>query len=146
MIEGVKVESLKHFSDERGDLRKMISCESPFFKKFGEVYFSFVNAGVVKGWKKHLKQTQNFAIPVGNIKLVLFDDRESSSTKGKIQEIFIGTDNYQLVQIPTNIWYAFKSVNNEQAMITNCADIPHDPNESMQLDLTTDQIPYATWN
>ena len=120
----------------------MLRSDADFFTDFGEIYFSFINPGVVKGWKKHLKKTQHFAVPVGNIKLVIYDDREDSKTNNKIQEICIGKDEYKLVRIPSRVWYSFKAVGNEKAMIANCTDIPHDPDEAVTLDYLDKSIPY----
>lgn len=142
MIKGVFIKPLKVFSDERGKVMHMLRCDATFFKQFGEIYFSTINPGIIKGWKKHLKMTQHFAVPMGNIKLVIYDDRDNSSTKGEIQEIYIGTENYQLVRIPPLVWYAFKAVGNESALIANCTDLPHDPNEAIATDPFDKKIPY----
>ena len=142
MIEGVLIKPLSVFSDGRGKVMQMLRSDAPFFKHFGEVYFSIVNPGIVKGWKRHLKMTQHFAVPVGNIKLVFYDNRENSSTNGEIQEIFIGTKNYQLVRIPPLVWYSFKAMGSKFALITNCTDLPHDPNEVINIDSFDKRIPY----
>ncbi len=145
MIDGVEVRPLKIFCDERGQVMRMLRSDDPLFKGFGEVYFSVTNPGVVKGWKKHLKMTQHFAVPRGNIKLVLYDGRKVSATCGKVQEVLMGEDNYQLVRIPADIWYGFACVGQSPAMIANCSDIPHDPAESVQVALEDKTVPY-TWD
>ena len=76
MLEGVIITNLKQFYDDRGSVLHMINKNSESFKAFGEVYFSEIFPRCVKAWKKHKIQTQNFVVPVGNIKLVIFDDRE----------------------------------------------------------------------
>ena len=143
MINGVLIKSLKVFSNEKGDVMHMVRRDAPFFTRFGEVYFSFVNPGFIKGWKKHLRQTQHFAVPVGEIKLVLYDDRRGSKTKGQVQEIMIGVRNYRLVRIPPRVWYAFQAQGGEKAMIVNCTDRPYDPDESLQADISEPSIPYS---
>jgi len=145
MIDGVFIKSLKVFADERGKVMHMLRSDDAFFKQFGEIYFSVVNPGIIKGWKKHSKMTQHFSVPVGNIKLVIYDNREDSSTKGKIQEIFIGAENYQLVRIPPLVWYSFKAVGDSFALIANCPDLPHVDNEVVTVDLFDKKIPY-NWN
>lgn len=84
----------------------------------------------------------NYAVPVGRIKLVLFDDREGSRTKGEIQEIFLGEDNHVLVTVPPKIWNGFKGVGVDMALVANCATIPHDPTEILRLDPQDSKIPY----
>lgn len=114
----------------------------PYVKGFGEIYFSEVEAGQVKGWKCHSKQTQLFAVPFGTLKVVLYDDRGDSPSFGQIAEFTLGRpDNYGLLKIPPRIWYAFGALGGT-ALLCNCADIPHDPNESAKLDLTDPAIPY----
>jgi dTDP-4-dehydrorhamnose 3,5-epimerase len=143
MIQGVKIKPLKVFRDERGQVMHMMRCDDGFFTQFGEVYFSVVNPGIVKGWKKHLKMTQHFAVPRGDIKLVIYDDRTGSATHGEIQEIGIGENNYQLVCIPPQVWYGFRAESKQPAMITNCSDIPHDPKEVELRPIGDPGIPYA---
>src|SRR3989338_1939308 len=141
MIDGVLIQPLKRYEDEKGKVMRMVRCDDVFFKKFGEIYFSCVNPGHIKGWKKHLVQNQHFAVVNGMLKLVLFDDRKDSPTKGDVQELEFGEPNYMLVRVPANIWYAFTAAGREPAMIANCTDIPHDPKESVQKELNDPSIP-----
>ena len=55
--------------------------DDPDFTSFGECYMSEINSVAIKGWKKHLEQTQNIVVPIGKIKFVLFDSRNNSATK-----------------------------------------------------------------
>jgi dTDP-4-dehydrorhamnose 3,5-epimerase len=142
MIDGVFIKPLGVFQDERGRVMHMLRADNPIFKQFGEVYFSVINPGFIKGWKKHLRITQYFAVPVGNIKLVLYDDRIDSATKGKIEELIIGEDNYQLVRIPPLVWYAFKSIDKNFALVTNCIDSLYDKNEIISLNFFDKKVPY----
>ncbi|NQV15316.1 dTDP-4-dehydrorhamnose 3,5-epimerase family protein [bacterium] len=129
IIEGVIVQELKQIPDERGRIMHMLRIDNPLFEKFGEVYFSEILPGVVKAWKRHKKMTQIFAVPIGKIKLVIYDDRENSISKGNLTVLEIGRDNYQLVKIPPRLWYGFKCISEHPALLANCTDLPHDPNE-----------------
>lgn len=142
MIEGVSITPLRQFIDERGKVMKMLSCIDPVFREFGEIYFSCVYPGVIKGWHIHKRMTLNYAVPQGSIKFVLFDDREGSPTKDEIQEIFLGPDNYCLVTVPPLIWNGFKGIGQHTAIVANCATMPHDPDEIERLPPTTERIPY----
>lgn len=142
MIEGVIVKQLKQIPDERGKIMHMIRRDSEGFESFGEIYFSCVYPGVIKGWHIHKRMTLNYAVPHGNIKLVLYDDRASSKTKGEVQEIFLGPDNYCLVTIPPLVWNGFKGVGTEMAIVANCSSIPHDPEEIARMDPFDKTIPY----
>ena len=88
--------------------------------------------------------TQHFAVPIGKIKLVIYDDRKDSATYRNIQEIQIGVDNYKLVRSPPLVWYSFGAIGDDVALIANCTDLQHDPEESFTISLDDKQIPY-TW-
>lgn len=146
IISGVLINTLSIFSDDRGAVLHMIRSDSNGYNKFGEVYFSEVLPKSIKAWKKHRLQTQNFSVPVGMIKLVIYDDREFSTTKGNIQTIYLGRpDNYVRVTIPPNLWYGFTSIGDEKSLVVNCADYSHDRNESIVLNFDSHLIPYS-WN
>lgn len=143
MIHGVIVHPLRQIPDERGKVMHMLRADDAHFKGFGEIYFSVVFPGVVKGWHLHEKMIINYAVPSGRIKLVLFDDRAGSPTLNELQEIFLGEDNYALVQVPPGVWNGFKGIGTTPAIVANCASIPHDPGEIQRLDpMKNDRIPY----
>lgn len=145
MIEGVVIVKLKKIPDERGTIYHMLRSDDPHFIKFGEIYFSTAYPGVIKGWHEHTKQTQNYAVIKGMIKLVLLDNRKDSKTYGVIQEIFIGEENYCLVVIPTGIINGYKCVSKEPCILANCSTLPHDKSEMISYDPLGDKVPY-NWN
>lgn len=99
----------------------------------GEVYFSEVLPGSAKAWKRHMRQTQHFAVPSGLLGLVLWDDRPDSPTRGALKTLTLGrTGTYGLVRIPCMVWYGFTALNGSPAVICNCPDIPHDPTEGIK--------------
>jgi dTDP-4-dehydrorhamnose 3,5-epimerase len=142
MIDGVLVIPLKRIPDERGTVLHMLKRTDPHFIEFGEIYFSTIYPGIVKGWHKHAEMTLNYACVHGRIKLVLFDDRDGSPTKGQLMEIFLGPDNHSLVQIPPGVWNGFKGMGSETAIVANCSTHPHDPSRSIRLDPFDNDIPY----
>jgi dTDP-4-dehydrorhamnose 3,5-epimerase len=142
MIDGVQVIPLRRIPDERGTIFHMLRRTDPHFIEFGEIYFSTVYEGVVKGWHRHREMTLNYACISGRVKLVLYDDREDSSTRGELMEIFLGPDNYSLVIIPPEVWNGFKGMSPEPGVIANCCTHAHDPSRSSRLDPFDNHIPY----
>ncbi len=142
VIEGVQVIPLRRIPDERGTVYHMLKCTDPHFRQFGEIYFSSVYPGVVKGWHKHREMTLNYACIYGRIKLVLYDEREDSPTRDMLMEIFLGDENYALVVIPPGVWNGFKGMNVPYAIVANCSTHPHDPSRGTRLDPFHNHIPY----
>ena len=134
-IEGVFIKELKQFQDDRGSVLHMIKSNDSNFNKFGEVYFSEILPGKVKAWKYHKTQSQNIAVPIGNVKFVIYDDRKNSKTFKNTLEIELGRPNsYFLLHIPPGLWYGFKSKCSHPSLIVNCAEMPHDKDESLKKD------------
>ena len=142
-IHGVYIKELATIPDERGAIMHMLRRDDPLFKEFGEIYFSKAYPGVIKGWHLHTQMTLNYAPVNGQIKIVLFDGREGSPTKGNIMEIFTGEDWRLLVQVPPYVWNGYKTIGTEPSLIANCATMPYTPGEMKRLNPYTDKIPYS---
>ena len=145
MIEGIKITPLKQIEDERGKVMHMLRNDFKSFTKFGEIYFSTVHPNKVKGWHLHAKMTLNYAIILGEIKLVLYDARSNSKTKGQVQEFFLSQKNYKLISVPPFIWNGFMGIGNKTAIIANCADLPYDATDIKRKSEFDKDIPY-NWN
>lgn len=142
MIDGVLLLPRACHEDARGRLLRMVRCDDPEFAGFGEVYFSTIHPGVIKGWKLHRRMVLNLAVPVGSVLFVIYDDRPSSPTRGVVQSEVLGCAPYRLLQLPPGVWFAFQGLAAYESIVTNCASIPHDPQESTTLPLDSPEIPY----
>ena len=142
MIDGVKVIPLRQIVDERGKVMHMLKATDPHFIAFGEIYFSVAFPGIVKAWHIHKTMTINNAVVSGRAKLVMYDLREHSPTKGELQEVFLGEDNYVLVQMPPGIANGYKAYGDKPAILANAATEPHDPDELIRIDPFVNEIPY----
>lgn len=143
-IDGVIVTPLRIISDERGAVLHMLRNDAEGYSKFGECYFSEVVPGKVKAWKRHAIQTQNFAVPIGMMRVVIFDDRPGSPTRSQIMEVDLGRpEAYNRITIPPLLWYGFRCISKEIALLVNCADYPYEKAESETIDLYNPLIPYS---
>ncbi len=142
MIDGVKVIPLRQIVDERGKIMHMLKATDPHFIEFGEIYFSCAWPGVIKAWHIHQRMTVNNAVLQGRAKLVMYDLREDSPTKGELQEVFFGEDNYVLVQIPPGIANGYKAYGDKMVIMANAATLAHEPDEMLRMPHDTDEIPY----
>jgi dTDP-4-dehydrorhamnose 3,5-epimerase len=141
-IDGLRITPLCRIPDERGSVFHMLRDDSDVFERFGEIYFSSVYPGAIKGWHRHQEMTLNYAVPIGMVKLVCYDDRPGSPTLGHLVELHVGELNYVLVTIPPMVWNGFKGEGTERALVANCSTVHHSPEEIDRLDPFTDRIPY----
>lgn len=143
LIDGVIKTPLKQILDERGGVFHILRKSDEGFLSFGEAYISKVNAGRVKAWKYHKEMTQNFCVPFGKLKLVLFDDRENSPTRGLINQFHMDdNENYIRITIPPKIWYGFKCISSKYCLLLNLANIPHSINESISTESLNKDLKY----
>ena len=144
MIEGVTTKKLKVIADERGFLMEMLRSDDEFFQKFGQVYLTIAYPGVVKGWHYHKKQTDHFVVVKGMLKVVLYDGRDDSPTKGEVNEFFLGEHNPTLLVIPKLVLHGMKGIGTEPGYLINIPTEPYNyetPDE-FRVDPHDNDIPY----
>ena len=144
LIHGIHVKPLKVIADERGYLMEMLRSDDSFFQRFGQSYVSVAYPGVVKGWHFHKIQTDHFVIVRGMMKVVLYDQREGSPTKGLINEFFMGEKNPILVTIPPGVVHGMKGIGTEPAMLVNVPTevYRYDQPDEFRIDPHKNDIPY----
>ncbi len=145
LIDGVAVKPLKAIPDERGRVMEILRSDDAIFEKFGQCYVTTAYPGVVKAWHYHKVQTDYFCVVHGMMKVVLYDGRDGSRTKGSVNEFFAGVHNPVVIKIPPLVYHGFKTVSESEAVLINCPTEPYsakDPDE-YRLDAHTKDIPYA---
>lgn len=130
--------------DERGAVLHCLRADELQFP-LGEVYFSQVHAGATKGWKRHSTMWQRFTVPQGFIQFVFYDDRPESTTPQQLLSIMSGPESgyYGLITVPARIWYSFRAIGSDDALIVNCASEAHRAGESEVLPLAA--APWFVW-
>lgn len=141
-IEGVVITELKIIRDERGQVMHMMRNDSDVFKSFGEIYFSTIFENKIKAWHLHKEATLNYACISGEVKLVLYDDREKSKSKGEYEDIILSPKKYFLITIPPNIWNGFKGLAKGESIIANCLNLPHNEKEMVREDPLNQRFKY----
>ena len=124
LLDQIQMTQLKRIPTPGGDVLHALKSTEDVFHGFGEAYFSFVEPGVIKAWKEHLRMTMNLVVPVGLVRFVFHD----SSTVSFREEI-IGESNYQRLTVPPKIWFGFQGVVTTPSLLLNLACISHDPAE-----------------
>jgi len=119
LIEGVRVKRLRIIPDERGRLMEILRADDELFEKFGQAYITTGYSGVVKAWHYHTKQTDNFCVVSGMMKIVLYDARTDSPTSGMLNEFFAGERNPLLIRIPPFVYHGFKTIGETEAVLLN---------------------------
>lgn len=143
MIEGIKLTPLRHITVPKGDIYHALKSSDDGYTGFGEAYFSEIEPGQVKGWKRHNRMTLNIVVVKGTIGFVIYDDRADSPTYGNFQEIILSkSHNYQRLTIEPGLWMAFYGAGDEVSMLMDIIPEPHDPSEADRLDINEIQYDF----
>lgn len=147
MIDGVKVKKLKVISDDRGRLMEILRSDDEVFEIFGQVYMTTAYPGIIKAWHYHKLQDDNFACIEGRIRLVLYDARDNSPTKGEINEFYLSLKEPQLIHIPRLVYHGFKCVGDKESIVINTVTKPYDHSgpDEYRIDAFDKNIQYD-WN
>lgn len=127
MIDGVAIKQLKVIPDERGRLMEILRADDDLFMKFGQVYMTTGYPGVVKAWHYHKVQFDHFCVLKGMMKVVLYDSRENSATRGEVNEYFLGDHRQIVLRIPPLVYHGFKTISDEEALLVNVCTEMYDP-------------------
>ncbi|MBI4302703.1 MAG: dTDP-4-dehydrorhamnose 3,5-epimerase family protein [Chloroflexi bacterium] len=144
MIQGVQTKQLRINADERGFLTELLRTDDDIFERFAQAYVALNYPGVVRAWHYHLGQDDLFTAMKGMVKLVLYDNREGSPTKGEVQEFFLGEQNPILVKVPANVIHGYKTIGVEPSLLINFPNQLYDrvhPDEH-RLPWDSKEVPY----
>lgn len=122
-VNQIMITPLKRIQVAGGDVLHGMKCSDPGYDDFGEAYFSMVEVGAIKAWKRHLRMTLNFVVPLGTVFFAFIDE------KGLIRTELAGDERYVRLTVPPGIWFGFKGFGNKDSMVLNIASVPHDPGE-----------------
>lgn len=120
----ILVTSLARMPAKGGDVLHAIKLQDPGFAGFGEAYFSCVDSGAIKAWKRHLRMTMNLVVPLGQVRFVF---RQNDADVFRVEDI--GTDRHARITVPPGIWFGFQGLSELQSLVLNIASLPHDPGE-----------------
>ena len=134
-MDGVILTPLKQILNPKGDIFHAMKKSDNGYDGFGEAYFSTINKGDIKGWKKHTKMTLNLIVPVGEIEFVIYDENKKEFFSVKLSQ-----NNYQRLTVTPNLWMAFRGIDEENILL-NLASIEHNSKESLNKEIL--EIKYA---
>jgi len=129
MLNKVKKISLKEIKTTSGNIIKYIDKEKNFFKKFGEIYFSEIKKGYVKGWNLHKKCHCLITVPFGSVEFTLMNFKKS-----KKKRVRISRKKPEILLIPPLVWFKFKS-KSQISVVANLINLKHDPKETLKMSI-----------
>lgn len=122
IMRAFEVTPLIRIANDAGDVCKALRKDEAGFNGFGEAYFSWIESGRVKAWKKHNQMTMNLIVAIGSVRFVFVCDHG-------YEVIEIGVDNYARITVQPGVWFGFKGVSNSASLVLNISNIAHSDDE-----------------
>ncbi len=133
----ISIQKLTKINVEGGDVFHAIKKSEDSYDDFGELYFSWIDPGYIKAWKRHKVMKLNLVVPYGLVKFVVCQDDK----RGIFKDIVIGNndkdDKYSRLTIEPGTWFGFKGLAKHKSLVVNLANIEHDPKEADTLNLNS---------
>ena len=117
---------LRRIPTPLGAVLHAMKAVDPGYVGFGEAYFSIVEPGAVKGWKRHTRMVLNLVVCSGTIRFYVRRDGWS----GSIALSPDADETHARLTVPPDYWMAFEGVGGGTNMVLNVASIGHDPSEA----------------
>ena len=73
--------------------------------------------------------TLNLVVPVGRVLFHFIDGRTNSKDYNKLHSIVLCQSPYFRLTVPPMFWFGFKGLSDGLNLISNQADLEHDPDE-----------------
>lgn len=134
-VSGVLVTPINIIPVPCGDVLHGIKRDDAGYSGFGEAYFSTIDTGAIKAWKRHREMTMNLIVPVGRIRFVIYDDRAIRTPDHIIQQVVLSRNEYFRLTVPPMVWMGFQGLGLDENIVLNISDIKHSANEIDRLDI-----------
>lgn len=126
MIKGVVVKKVLKHADQRGFFAELVKLGEDTFHEVLQTSYSETNPGVIKAFHVH-DYWEMWCVIKGQAKVVLYDMRRYSATKGETQIIYTGEDNMMVIAIPGQVAHGYKSIGDKAMGIIYHATEAYDP-------------------
>ena len=144
-VEGVDIRYIDGHEDPRGEL-----CEAwrPAWglhpDPIAMVVYVTIRAGQVRGWVVHHLQDDRVFVAAGTLRIVLYDAREQSPTRGQVNILLLGTLRRAAFTIPAGVYHVFENVGTDDVVFIDMPNRPFDPEhpDTSRLPLDTPLIPF----
>ena len=140
-IQGVFYKETQINVDDRGFLLELAK-EGKLFIPIKQTTFSLTHPGIIKAFHWHKLQTDLWFGALGKARVVLYDLREDSPTKGQFEEFFIGEPNYPLILIPPGVAHGYQVLGNKDFFLFYHTDKAYDPENKDEYRIEFDSLSF----
>jgi len=87
-----------------------------------QIFASVMNPGAISAWHAHELATDRISVVQGELRLVLYDARPESPTRGLVNEFHLSEWRPALVVIPPQVWHGVQNPGIAPVVLVNAVD------------------------
>jgi dTDP-4-dehydrorhamnose 3,5-epimerase len=143
-IEGVMLREVKNVLTPDGALVEIFRRDWQLGDEVGQVFQKSLSPHRVSAWHAHEHTTDRLFVNVGRARIVLYDARTESGTRGLVNELILGEARPGLLVVPPKVWHGVQNVSPETTFLLNLVDRAYryeDP-DHWKLPPDSSEIPY----
>lgn len=144
-IAGVRLHEVRPVIRENGTLVEVYRADWHLDALgVAQVFLRTLEPGAVSAWHAHEHTTDRLFVTRGRMRIVLFDPREGSPTRGALDVILSGEERPQLLVIPPQVWHGVQNLAHVPSTLLNAVDVPYTyaAPDHWRLPPDTPEIPY----
>jgi dTDP-4-dehydrorhamnose 3,5-epimerase len=145
LIDGVRVREVRNVVTHNGITTELFRTDWGIVDyDVTQIIHVALRGGAVSAWHMHELKTDHLFVVGGHIKVVLYDDREGSSTRGRVDVFNLSPTRPQLLVVPPSVWHGVQNLSTEVSTFVNFFDREYDYKDpdDWRLPPDTTEIPY----
>lgn len=146
LIDGISIREMRPVLTGYGHLTEALRGEwLAGAATVDQIFFSTLQAGGISAWHAHGETTDRLFVVSGQMRVVLYDARQGSPTRGLINEFKLAAVRPMLVVIPPRVWHGVQNYCGAPAVLMNAVDRAYryeDP-DHWRLPADSPEVPYT---
>lgn len=123
LIDGIQIKEVRPVMTGYGHLTEVLRGEwIPGNAHVDQIFVSTLLPGGLSAWHAHEKSTDRLFVVAGHMRMVFYDARENSPTRGLINEFRSGVQRPMLIVVPPRVWHGVQNYGNTPAVLLNAVD------------------------
>jgi dTDP-4-dehydrorhamnose 3,5-epimerase len=145
LIEGVQLREVRNVPKASGYLTEVYRRDWDIdTEPVDQVFQVVLLPGRISAWHAHERTLDRLFAIEGLVRIVLFDARSGSPTKGLLNEFRFGEHRPALVAVPPRVWHGVQNIGDRPARLLNVVDRAYDYEapDHWRLPADSPEIPY----
>lgn len=146
LLHGMTIHRSRTHTDDRGTLTEMLDPRWGWHPQpIVYAYYITERPGHVKGWALHKEHEDRYFLIRGELELVAYDVRPDSPTHGRLCALALTERDHFIVNIPSHVWHATRTLGATDAILVNFPTVPYDHAnpDKYRLPIDTPLIPHS---